>query len=147
VRVVQGWADEELGEAATRVIEKLRAISPPHLGGHFADIRMSALNLQPSRDDRRRLGVLRRAMKAQRKVRMRYTRADGTGSERVIWPLGLAFLAPLWLVTGWCELRQAFRNFRLDRIQDLELLADTFDPSAGRRTAFSPCLRTGTATD
>jgi len=128
MRVVHGWADEELIQAATRVLEKLRAVSPPHLAGHFADLRLAALNFNRSREDRRRLSTLRRALRAERKVRLRYATGDGRESERVVWPIGLAFIAPLWLVTTWCELRAAFRNFRLDRIRELEVLEETFDP-------------------
>ena len=32
---------------------------------------------------------------------------------------GLFFWGIVWSVTGWCELRDAFRNFRLDRMSDL----------------------------
>jgi predicted DNA-binding transcriptional regulator YafY len=35
-------------------------------------------------------------------------------------------------VGGWCELRQEFRNFRLDRITASTVLDDRFQPTAGR---------------
>ncbi len=32
------------------------------------------------------------------------------------------------MVTSWCETRNAFRDFRLDRIEDWKVLADRFEP-------------------
>ena len=36
-------------------------------------------------------------------------------------------------VAAWCELRNDFRNFRLDRIADLTLTEETFEEEPGRR--------------
>jgi predicted DNA-binding transcriptional regulator YafY len=43
-------------------------------------------------------------------------------STRVVRPLALISFSPIWLLTGWCELRNAFRNFRLDRISEFTKL-------------------------
>ena len=50
------------------------------------------------------------------------THSDVTGkpSERTVRPLSLAYFGPIWLLAAWCELREAFRNFRVDRIEELE---------------------------
>jgi predicted DNA-binding transcriptional regulator YafY len=37
-----------------------------------------------------------------------------------------------WSLGAWCELRTDFRNFRIDRIKALEVLAETFEPTPGR---------------
>ena len=39
-----------------------------------------------------------------------------SSSERAIWPFALGFFERVRVVAAWCELRQAFRNFRTDRI-------------------------------
>ena len=51
-------------------------------------------------------------------------RARGTSS---FWeaPLTQA-LSPVWTLGAWCELRQDFRNFRLDRIEEVTILDDAF---------------------
>jgi len=38
-------------------------------------------------------------------------------------------------MTAWCELREGFRNFRVDRIASAELLDDTFSEEPGRTLA------------
>ncbi len=66
---------------------------------------------------------------------MGYRRADGTGSERTVYPLGLFFWGHTWCLAGWCELRDEFRTFRLDRIQSVAVLQGTFEPIEGHTLA------------
>ena len=66
-------------------------------------------------------------------VRIAYIREDGECSNRIAWPLGLVFWGTKWTFGAWCELRDQFRTFRLDRIQSLELLTSQFPDMAGRR--------------
>jgi len=61
-----------------------------------------------------------------RKARFDYTREDGAASARTVWPLGLYYWGAVWTLVAWCEMRNDHRNFRLDRIADPEILAETF---------------------
>ena len=47
-------------------------------------------------------------------------------------PLGVFFWGRTWTLAAWCELRQDFRDFRLDRVAGLEMLADSFTDEPGR---------------
>jgi len=47
-------------------------------------------------------------------------------------PLGAFFWGRLWTLTAWCELREDFRSFRLDRIHGLETLPDRYEEEPGR---------------
>jgi predicted DNA-binding transcriptional regulator YafY len=49
--------------------------------------------------------------------------------------LGLAYWGQSWTLTAWCEMRNGFRNFRLDRIDGLEILHDRFESEPGRTLA------------
>ena len=75
--------------------------------------------------------VLPRALEGGRKVAVSYRRADGEFSQRTLLPLGLVFWGHCWTLGAWCELRQSFRTFRVDRIQTAELLAENFDDRYG----------------
>jgi predicted DNA-binding transcriptional regulator YafY len=72
------------------------------------------------------LGLLRRAIGETRKVAFAYTRADGEGSQRTVWPLGLFFWGETWTLGAWCELRGEYRSFRLDRLSGLVVLDARF---------------------
>ena len=61
----------------------------------------------------------REAIRREQKVRIGYTDEKGAASERVIWPIALAYYEDRRTIAAWCELRAAFRHFRTDRIQDL----------------------------
>jgi predicted DNA-binding transcriptional regulator YafY len=50
------------------------------------------------------------------KVDMEYSDDANKPSRRIIRPLGLDFWGKIWTLATWCELRNDFRHFRLDRI-------------------------------
>ena len=66
---------------------------------------------------------LRSAIAARRQVRFRY-RSSGaeTAETRTVDPLRIEGIDASYHLRAWCHLRQAFRIFRLDRIDALELL-------------------------
>lgn len=133
-RIVESWADPALARAAQDVLAKVEAVLPDRLRHRVG---RSALFAPPSSDDPPlgALGDLRRAIRGSRKVRFAYTRADGQGSARTVRPLCLVFFAPTWMLAAYCELRSAFRNFRLDRMRELEVLDETFVDEPGRTLA------------
>jgi len=67
------------------------------------------------------------AVTAHRVVHLSYCGADTTSPvNREIEPIGL-YLNQHWHVVAYCRLRQAFRDFRLDRIQHLILREEIFN--------------------
>ncbi len=68
------------------------------------------------------------AITTQRVVRLSYQAADySEPTTRDVEPIGL-YLSQQWHVVAYCRLRQAFRDFRLDRIQHLTLREEVFAP-------------------
>jgi predicted DNA-binding transcriptional regulator YafY len=59
-------------------------------------------------------------------VRIAYTNEAQQTSERLIEPFALVSTQENWLLVAWCRLRKEFRYFRLDRIQQLEILSEQF---------------------
>lgn len=67
------------------------------------------------------------AITTQRVVRLRYGAADADSpTARDVEPIGL-YLSQQWHLVAYCRLRQAFRNFRLDRIEHLALGEEIFE--------------------
>jgi predicted DNA-binding transcriptional regulator YafY len=50
-------------------------------------------------------------------------------------PLGCVYWGEVWTLAAWCEVREGFRNFRIDRITGLEVLAERFRDEAGKTLA------------
>ena len=84
---------------------------------------------------------LRRALRSHLKVRFAYRNALAEPSERTVRPLCLAYFGPVWLLSAWCELRDDFRTFRLDRIDGFAVQADRFRARARQDAARFPQAR------
>lgn len=120
VRMVQGWSDNQLGQAADSALQKIRAVLPERL--HQQHTREEEWLLVP--DYHRQhcaqfSDQLRDQIKRKQVISIGYQREDGTQSEREIWPLGMVYWGRVWCLIAWCEMRQDYRQFRLDRIQSL----------------------------
>lgn len=60
-------------------------------------------------------------------LRIRYISEQGEESDRIVDPYGVATHMGFWYAVGYCHLRDDFRTFRLDRIQELEQTDQHFD--------------------
>ena len=72
------------------------------------------------------LTLVRQAIREERKLLLTYADQAGAQTDRVIRPLALIYYAAHSTLVGWCELRQALRNFRADRVEQAALLDDSF---------------------
>ncbi|MBL1420063.1 MAG: WYL domain-containing protein [Alphaproteobacteria bacterium] len=45
-----------------------------------------------------------------------YENEQGNKTQRIIKPLGIIYYIEVVLLAAWCDLRQDFRHFRIDRI-------------------------------
>lgn len=120
-RWVADRADAELAAAARNLLAKIGAVLPADLR-HELD--SSALLVGPGGPlaaGDAELPKIRRAIRAQRKVQIRYRDTKGEQTTRVIWPFALGFFDRVRVVAAWCELRSDLRHFRTDRIVGLEV--------------------------
>ncbi len=131
-RIVDSWGDPELARAARAALVKIEVALPASRKPAFENTALFAPPTHSQADIGIDMAELRRAVREKRKVRLRYTDGHGAHSDRVIYPLGVAFFGPIWMVPAWCELRQDFRVFRPDRVQQLEVLEDGFETQQGQ---------------
>jgi predicted DNA-binding transcriptional regulator YafY len=131
-RVVEGWGDARLAAAAGQAIAKIEAALPPSHSRLIEETRLYVPIHGEKPVEHLPLGELRQAIHQRRKVHLDYRDEKGAPSARVVRPLALAFYPPCWLLVGWCELRSDFRTFRLDRCQEVDLLAQIFAPEPGK---------------
>jgi predicted DNA-binding transcriptional regulator YafY len=57
---------------------------------------------------------------------MTYVDGSGVHSQRVVWPFALVYFDQARVLMCWCELRADFRNFRSDRISDVERMEERY---------------------
>ena len=132
LRVVENWADPSLSRAARSVMEKLEQVLPGAKVQFLRDTQLFAPNDGVSAEVTIDVAVLRGAVRKNLCVEIRYRDGQQQDSERRLRPLALTFFGPVWLLLAWCELRNDFRSFRLDRIESLEL-SEPFEPEAGKQ--------------
>lgn len=133
--VVSKAADEELQDAAKSLSNKVDAALPedraaPASGWGFA--------VYPFAEAARgfvHMAPLRAAIRSRRKIDITYASADTTTKQRIARPLQMEYWGRLWTLTAWCELRNDFRVFRVDRIQTLDVTFETFIEEEGKTLA------------
>ena len=68
------------------------------------------------------------------------------GNQQDLATLGSFYWGPVWSLAAWCETRQGFRNFHVDRIEALAVLDERFADEVGRGlTDFLRAVRAETA--
>ncbi|SUC34197.1 YafY family protein [Providencia rustigianii] len=124
LRWVQSNADEELKNSAIRAINKINSVvakeSQAILNRNtlFAPTtHFESINNEIAKD-------LRFSLREERKAKMDYSDIKGKASSRVIWPIAIGYMKETQVLAAWCELRQSYRHFRLDRIQSYTVLSD-----------------------
>ncbi len=131
-RMVQAWGDPALEQAARAVLDKLRAVASRPMLEALESQTLLVPDFHINPFVRELLGHIRQGIGERRKLQLRYTRADGETSLRIVRPLGLFYWGTTWSFAAWCEMRKGFRNFRIDRIVEWEVLPDTFGQEPGK---------------
>ncbi len=131
-RIVDSWADQSLATAAQSALSKIETVLPDDLQGSSERTTLFAPLTQIHPDVAVVMADVRIAADNKLKLRLEYNRADGEFSTRIIWPLALFFWGSIWTIGAWCEMRQAFRVFRLDRIKAIEVLDEPYPNEKGK---------------
>jgi len=120
-------------ESAQGALAKLENVLPHEQRNEIAWARRSLVATGMHRADPSALAPtlekLRRATREHRRADMLYqntTKAETT--QRQIDSYALVHRSGWWYLVGYCRLREDVRTFRVDRIQSLELLDQTFPP-------------------
>ena len=129
-RVVHSHADPELARAADSALAKIEIVLPEPLRARVAHTNLYAptWNAPPGAPA---LTRLRSAIRDSRRVRFHYQDERGHQTVRQVRPLALAFWGRVWSMAAWCELRDDFRSFRVDRLSEVET-TEPFQPEPGR---------------
>ncbi len=120
---VKTRGEPELARAARALIAKIEAVAPSRFQTSFVDPAVSVAPVDPQ-EEALDAAAIRRAIRRRHKIRLTYRDSHGAATERVIWPILLGYRDAGRIVAAWCELRQAFRYFRTERIGRAEVLDD-----------------------
>jgi predicted DNA-binding transcriptional regulator YafY len=132
VRLAQPRLDAALAEAAEGALSKVLAVLPAGARAAAESLAVYAPYYEVAPQVRAHLESLRVATEARRKVRLHYLDLKDVASQRTVRPLGSFYWGAVWTLAAWCETREDFRSFRVDRIERLEPLDERFRDEAGK---------------
>ncbi|MDY0744923.1 YafY family protein [Paucibacter sp. R3-3] len=135
VRLAKPQLDAALGGDAENALSKILAVLPPSARAAAEGLAIFAPGSRMTARTSEHLARLREATESRSKLKLDYLDLGDTRSERTIRPLACMFWGPVWTVAAWCELREDFRSFRIDRIQALTTLDERFRDEPGRTLA------------
>lgn len=125
-RWVRGQGDPALAQAADSALAKIATASPKDLRDKIADTGLWAPRFQAPAEHPAGLKSIREALRHEYKLAITYMDESGAATERVVWPIALAFFEGKRLLAAWCEMRNGFRHFRADRIAALNVTRDRY---------------------
>ena len=134
-RMIAAWGGPSLAGHVRSAISKIALALPAARRDEIERTRLFAPGFLVPQGAAAGFETIRQAMLEHRKLRIEYVDGEQRPSSRTILPLGLSFWGTTWALASWCEWRQDFRNFRLDRIRRLALTDQTYEETPGRTIA------------
>jgi predicted DNA-binding transcriptional regulator YafY len=122
IGMVGNWTDEQFAVKAQSAFKKIQATLPAPLIDELHQISTFSAPSHYKIPWEVSFTQVRECIRRNNKVQFNYLDLQQQTTQRIIWPLALISFSPVWLLAGWCELRQSFRNFRLDRITEFSQL-------------------------
>lgn len=133
-RLVKAWGGDEAVSGAADALRKIEAVLPPEMRQQIDSVMMYAPGFRLQKHVRTLIDRIHEACTTLRVIQFDYCREDGERSyNRRTRPLALYFWGGAWTAATWCELRNDFRLFRLDRMENFVLLDEHFIQKKGQR--------------
>lgn len=128
LREVEQIGDPDLAKAARSALNKLQARLPPRQSHRLAHAVLTAQRFSRPEVPKISVSELRQATWDELAIEFAYSDAVGAQTHRRVNPLGMSYLDRSTVLLAWCHLRQDFRIFRLDRMDELVITEHSFRP-------------------
>jgi predicted DNA-binding transcriptional regulator YafY len=132
--LVKQFTDRSLATPMASALLKIRSVLPrpcqDDLDRLAASTAVEGRPRLPADLDRKTLLPIQQAVVARRVVRLAYCDREASETVREVEPLGVVRYADAWYLVAWCRLRAGYRHFRLDRVAEMEVLAERYAPHA-----------------
>lgn len=123
---VSRQGDPVLARAAADLMAKIEAAVPEKLRP-VVQLPAGVAPPRPQRvADAIDMVALRAAIHGGQKVRLLYRDERGQETERLVWPVLIAYFDHVRMLAAWCEMRGDFRHFRTDRVVRAEFTGERY---------------------
>ena len=131
--------DPALARAADAALAKITASLPERVQRQAIHAIQQTYRFQRRPEAPASLAMIREACWDERALDLTYRDTAGQITRRRIWPLSVVFLDRTLMLLAWCCLRQGFRRFHLEMMDQITLTDESFRP---RRVALLREFRT-----
>ncbi|EAQ03821.1 transcriptional regulator(repressor protein) [Pseudooceanicola batsensis HTCC2597] len=121
-RLIRAWGGLSMAAAAEEALVKINSVLPAPARDRSERVQIHAFPFSQMSDVvRDRLDRIEAAIHARARLIVHYAKESGVAEDRCLRPLGLYFWGKVWTLVAWCELREDFRSFRVDRMTRMEV--------------------------
>jgi predicted DNA-binding transcriptional regulator YafY len=134
-RMVRSLGGASMAKAAIEALIKIESVLPPSLQTQLKTVEIHVPDSQIPQRDKNMIDLMQGAIEARKIMSLDYCDVEGKPSQRHVRPLGLWYWGKVWTLVGWCELREDFRVFRIDRILAAGPTGTSYKPERGKLLA------------
>lgn len=138
-KMIKTWGGVSMARAAVEALVKIETVLPDADRHRVNDVKIFTPPMMMSGDLRADIDMAEAAIDSHDIVSFAYEDEKGAATTRDVQPLGLWFWGKVWTLVAWCELRDDFRMFRLDRMTGMKRTGRQFKPAPER--SLAECLR------
>jgi predicted DNA-binding transcriptional regulator YafY len=130
-KLVEKMSDDQMKAEFCSALFKIKAILNPEEKDRLEKLhsQISVLSYTSSNENFNRLFLseIQQALVSKHVLEIDYQAAYAApATKRLVEPIGLCNYSRRWHLFAWCRLRGEYRDFRLDRIQDLRIGTENF---------------------
>ncbi|MEM0934904.1 MAG: YafY family protein [Pseudomonadota bacterium] len=118
-RFIKAWGGAAMAEAAEEALVKIASVLPEDARARADAVQVHAIGSEMTELLRTRIDEIDAAIEQRTIISIAYRDEGGCDTVRQIRPLALWFWGKVWTLIAWCDLREDFRMFRVDRIRTL----------------------------
>ena len=132
-RMVRAFGGATMARATEEALVKIGAVLPDSEKDRIARTEIHTPMWVVSDADRAAIDLIERAVEKRDVLTIDYSDEQGRATAgRDVRPLGLWFWGKVWTLVAWCEKRDDFRTFRIDRIAKVMPAGRSFRPERGK---------------
>lgn len=124
-KLMQGFTDDQLAKNHASAIFKLKAVlrsdDKDWVSGFESNVLVKNTNVLFNKSAPNALAIVFRSIASQTQLLLHYQAVEAdTVGKRSIEPVGVFHENNNWYIYGYCHLRNDYRNFRTDRIHEIQ---------------------------
>lgn len=119
-RFVEKFGDPDQITDARNMVAKVSAVLPAALREKFKAVPLYVgPRAAPEADTKVDSKRVREALRRGKVIELKYQDEAGRQTTRAVWPVSVGYFDMKRVMVAWCEMRDDFRAFRVDRIVEL----------------------------